>query len=87
MTTEFIQPLDLYNILVNALSGSQIIFAVLGIVFIAIMSAKFKLSGIGLMIMIGLFSVIVLSDSVIGYMIAILVIVGVGFAMLRSIKN
>lgn len=42
----FIQPLDLYEILVNQLAGSGLIFVILMVFFIATMGAAFKMTGL-----------------------------------------
>lgn len=42
----FIQPLDLYEILVNQLAGSSVIFVLLMVFFIASMGAAFRMSGL-----------------------------------------
>lgn len=47
----FIQPLDLYNIVLNNFAGSAVIFAGIAILIIAMLAARFRMNGALVLIM------------------------------------
>jgi hypothetical protein len=53
--TEFIAPLALGTWVVNVLSGSTLIFTAIALITIISMAAYFRMSGITLMLMVGIF--------------------------------
>lgn len=55
---DIIQPFDLQTLFVNVLSGNMFIFAIIAILVIAAMAAKFRMSNLNAGLMIGVFAVI-----------------------------
>ena len=55
---DFIEPLDLQNILVNTLSGSTNIFIFLSIIVISYMAGKFRMNNSITLIMLSLYAII-----------------------------
>jgi hypothetical protein len=84
----FNQPLDLWNILVGTLSGSQVIFLALALITIAILAAKFKMNNFGFLIMVGLFGIFVGVWITWFYAVVIMVAgLAIGFVIAKIIKQ
>lgn len=53
----FIQPLDLHTLLVNLLAGSDTIFIFLALIFIAALSARFRMPNVIFLVMFSVFTI------------------------------
>jgi len=81
----FIQPLDLYQILVNMVSGSIEIFAFLAVISLATLGARFSMSNMTFILMLILFVILVADFISFLYLIIIILVGFIVYGLLNRI--